>query len=351
MHTCPPSSPSHDDNEISHRLDALVVTSISRPNAVLRSLAQDSQASATRFLVIGDSKSPEDFSLDGCEFISLSAQRASGLRIAQLLPERKYSRKNIGYLLMAQNGAKLIAETDDDNFALPNFWTPRARVANARLADSPGWHNAYAEFGQSQVWPRGFPLQYLKQKNDSQWPIQLIDAPIQQALADENPDVDAVFRMTRNLPVHFSEQPPLALAPRTWCPFNSQATFWFRDAFALMYLPTFCSFRMTDIWRSFVAQRVAWTCGWHIRFESVAVRQERNDHDLLVDFADEIPGYLHNDQIRHELMALPLSSGRENIKDNMLCCYRRLRKIGMIESDAEFALLDAWLLDLDDSSR
>jgi hypothetical protein len=39
------------------------------------------------------------------------------------------------------------------------------------------------------------------------------------------------------------------------------------------------------------APHALWENGWHILFHGATVRQERNDHDLMRDFADEIPGY------------------------------------------------------------
>jgi hypothetical protein len=33
-------------------------------------------------------------------------------------------------------------------------------------------------------------------------------------------------------------------------------------------LSSYCSFEMTDIWWSFVVQRVAWICGWSVLFHS-----------------------------------------------------------------------------------
>ena len=47
---------------------------------------------------------------------------------------------------------------------------------------------------------------------------------------------------------------------------------------------------MTDIWRSFVAQRIAWTNNWSVLFDEPTVWQERNEHDLMRDFRDEVPG-------------------------------------------------------------
>src|SRR5690348_18334068 len=103
--------------------------------------------------------------------------------------------------------------------------------------------------------------------------------------------------MTLKLPVTFEKKSPLILGEGSWCPFNSQNTTWKKEAFPLLYLPSFCSFRMTDIWRSFIAQRIAWTCGWNIAFHAADVIQERNEHSLLKDFEDEIAGYMHNGRI------------------------------------------------------
>jgi len=64
---------------------AVVVTSISGPNPVLRNW----QRSARRegfLLCNSDVPSPADFSLEGCEFYSLDRQRKTGLRISELLP-------------------------------------------------------------------------------------------------------------------------------------------------------------------------------------------------------------------------------------------------------------------------
>ena len=76
------------------------------------------------------------------------------------------------------------------------------------------------------------------------------------------------------------------LGPETWCPFNSQSTWWFPVAYPLMYLPSRVSFRMTDIWRGFVAQRCLWELGKGIVFHAAEVVQRRNPHALLRDFAD-----------------------------------------------------------------
>ena len=160
-----------------------------------------------------------------------------------------------------------------------------------------------------------------------------------------NPDVDAVYRMLMELPVSFQKNTNVALGKNTWCPFNSQNTTWFKEAFPLMYLPAYCNFRMTDIWRSFVAQRIAWTCGWHVLFHSATVYQERNEHQLQQDFVDEIPGYLHNVSICQALAKLDLKNGIEHIFENLWRCYELFVENKWV-NEKELNLLNLWIEDL-----
>jgi hypothetical protein len=103
---------------------------------------------------------------------------------------------------------------------------------------------------------------------------------------------------------------------------------------------------MTDIWRSFVAQRIAWENGWSVLFHRPTVWQERNEHDLMRDFADEVPGYLHNDRIRKALEDLTLAGGPEHMGENLRRCYRALVALELVAAE-ELILLDKWIADLE----
>jgi len=326
--------------------DALVVTSIASPNAVLRALAEGSIQHNIHFYNIGDSKTPADFALEGCDYYSLERQRATELEYARLCPERHYARKNIGYLLAIRDGARVLIETDDDNFPRSPFWLPRQREVEAPVAEQTGWLNAYGFFSDALLWPRGLPLDAVQAARPelASLPLASRDCPIQQGLADENPDVDAIYRLLLPLPQNFRAG-RVILGSGAWCPFNSQNTTWWADAFPLLYLPAYCSFRMTDIWRSFVAQRIAWANGWSILFHEATVWQERNDHNLMRDFQDEVPGYLHNRAIGAALDSLPIEAGTENLGENLRRCYKALVGMGLV-GDAELPLLEAWLRDL-----
>lgn len=324
----------------------LVITSIaSSENPILRKLDEESELHRTPLIVIGDQKSPTSLKLPNCDFYSIERQRALPLSITKHLPHNHYARKNIGYLLAMRKGAEIILETDDDNLPLPEFWSERNRHANAYNLTNCGWVNIYKYFTDRHIWPRGFPLEYCQKPPPPLTGQHVSDCPIQQGLATENPDVDALFRLTQPLPVKFNHSHSVALGKDSFCPFNSQNTTWFKDAFPLLYLPSHCSFRMTDIWRSFIAQRIAWECEWSILFHQSTVRQERNDHNLLQDFKDEIPGYLHNNTIFSELQKLTLKKGQRHISENLITCYQKMIELGLIDL-RELTLLESWVKDL-----
>ncbi|MCX6180924.1 MAG: STELLO glycosyltransferase family protein [Bacteroidetes bacterium] len=326
----------------------LIITSIANDkHPVLTMFAKECASRNVPFVVIGDTKSPATFELEGCDFWSVEKQLILPYELAKITPTRHYSRKNLGYLIAIEKGAEEIVETDDDNIPRAEFWNEKNREAKGNHFEDKGWVNVYKYFTKEKIWPRGFPLEDLhkEQPDLASCSVKTTSCPIQQGLADENPDVDAVYRLTYPLPLNFEIKNRLLLGKNSWSPFNSQNTHWFKEAFPLLYLPSYCSFRMTDIWRSYVAQRIAWECGWSVLYHEPTVWQERNEHNLMKDFEDEIPGYNNNSRICKELGDLKLKAGKENICDNLLSCYQRLVDIEVIGKD-EMTLLKAWINDI-----
>jgi hypothetical protein len=102
---------------------------------------------------------------------------------------------------------------------------------------------------------------------------------------------------------------------------------------------------MTDIWRSFVAQRCLWELTYGLVFHAPEVEQDRNQHNLFKDFEDEVPGYLNNRRIVSTLDGLALRGGETEICNNLRRCYEAMVGISVIP-DKELVLLEAWLTDL-----
>ncbi len=323
-----------------------VITTIHPPTAAVRAWHE---RFGDRLIVIGDRKTPADWQCGNARYYSIERQKNLPLDSVPLVPEHHYARKNIGYLQAFLHGASCVFDTDDDN--APNKkWAVRS-LQNKYIycVKKPGWCNIYTlmcDPTNENLWPRGFPLNRIEEDSHVESKVKNLDAPIQQGLADGNPDVDAVWRLVLSREVKFSASMSIALAENVWCPFNSQATWWFPEAYELMYLPIHATFRMTDIWRSFVAQRCLWAIEKSVAFHSPAeVEQERNPHDLMKDFESEIPGYLHNEKIAAALEKLPLKSGVESMAENMQSCYTAMIDLGVLPKE-ELVSLNAWLGDV-----
>jgi hypothetical protein len=327
-----------------------ILTTIQAPTASVSTLARFGCQFDIPVLAIGDRKSPICEWPAGSNFLSLGRQKGLGFQLTELLPVDHYCRKNIGYLEAVARGATLIFDTDDDNAPLPH-WRPRSLQSECRYVQHGGWINVYRYFSSARIWPRGFPLESLQECDSTKaepTTVRVVECPIQQGLVNGSPDVDAVWRLVFGQDFRFDEAPSILLAPGSWCPFNSQNTWWFHSSFPLLYLPSFVSFRVTDIWRSLVAQRCLWELGYGMEFHSPESFQDRNAHNLLRDFEEEVPAYLNNNRIISILERLQLASGTDNIGDNLHRCYTALVSAGIIPAQ-EMPLVEAWLVDISSS--
>jgi hypothetical protein len=329
---------------------AIVITTIQEPTDCMKLLASRAHAHRLQWIVIGDRKGPPRFPITPAEFVSIEQQMELPFKIARLLPEKHYARKNLGYLLAISRGCDCIYETDDDN-APTDVWCIRSLEIEACRVEQKSevrWANIYGAFTSEYIWPRGLPLDRVRHNFAKDFeirkPLVRAIAPIQQGLANGSPDVDAVWRLILDRDITFDDFPNILLPRGVWCPFNSQNTWWWKEVFPLLYLPSHCSFRMTDIWRSFVAQRCLWELGYELEFHHADVKQMRNEHNLMRDFDHETVGYLRNEDIRSVLESCNLSSGRSYVKDNLFRCYEALVSAAVI-SDQELDLVEAWLED------
>jgi hypothetical protein len=329
---------------------AIVITTVQEPTSCMSILARRALAHGLQWIVVGDRKGPARFSLSPAELLSIEQQKELPFKLARALPEKHYARKNVGYLLAISRGHDCIYETDDDN-APTDAWYVRSLEAEAHQARSCAdvhWANVYEAYTSDLIWPRGLPLNLVRRRFSEDFELHptlmRATAPIQQGLANGSPDVDAVWRLVLDHDVTFNECPSILLPRGAWCPFNSQNTWWWKEAFPLLYLPSYCSFRMTDIWRGFVAQRCLWELGYQLEFHRADVVQMRNEHDLMRDFDQETVGYLRNEEIREILESRDLSTGPLHVTENLWNCYEALVRAEIMQEE-ELDLLEAWIED------
>ena len=325
---------------------AIVITSIAPPTEAVKELAR---MTPWQLFVVGDRKTPRDWQWRGVTYLSVTAQARMDYKIAGLLPWDHYARKMLGYLSAIASGASVLVDTDDDNIPKPDWEVLPFDGAYLTSAADQGFVNIYTWFSDQFIWPRGFPLNRIRKRQTVMKPSGLTAKSAQigiwQGLADQDPDVDAIYRLTANTECWFKDRSPVALAAGTVCPFNSQNTAFKAPLFALLYLPAHVPFRFTDILRGLVAQPILWCAGYQLGFTRATVIQERNPHDLLKDFESEIPGYLWAEKIV-EIVSGAVSS-RSSLADNLLSAYETLHRRDIVAA-GELDLVEAWLYDLQD---
>jgi hypothetical protein len=225
--------------------------------------------------------------------------------IIPLLRWNHFGRKNIGFLYAMHHGAEMIYDTDDDNIlkvdSEGNPFIPDSslgELASSKDVVRPGQshvYNPYPSFDSvpvkdgspAFVWSRGFPVNLTT--GASTWNVSRgVEEgtheggviTIVQSLADHDPDVDALYRLTSHLPLSFRSGRSARLEvipPGVMTPFNAQATAFGKAGFWGMLLPITVHGRVSDIWRSYITGMIMWEARQRVAFASPFVTQVRDE--------------------------------------------------------------------------
>ncbi|KAF9158319.1 hypothetical protein DFQ26_007758, partial [Actinomortierella ambigua] len=196
-------------------------------------------------------------------------------------------------------------------------------VVGYRWNDTTGKSvNIYSHFGRPDIWPRGFPLDdidirrpvsYMREYNSLTEEAKGALAPpmlIQQGLADLDPDVDAIFRLTQ-----------------------------VRELKHVKFL----SFRVCDIWRGYWVQRLLWDVDGSLGFTKPTVDQIRNAHNYLDDYKDELQIYADTTKLIDFLSSWTSSSTR--LETRIVSLMEEMAKHEFI-GPADVDLAKRWVQDL-----
>jgi hypothetical protein len=320
----------------------IIITSIFKPTEAIKLF---SKIKGYQLIVVGDKKTPLEWSYDNVDYISLNQQYNMSFELSRILPQNHYCRKMLGYLRAIQYGANYIVDTDDDNLPKENWRFPEFENKYEYISDNKGFINVYQLFTDKKIWPRGLPLNLINTQFNLEDSISLMDSNIGvwQGLADEDPDVDAIYRLSTDEPCFFNERNPVVLGKGTISPFNTQNTMIRKELFPLLYLPTYVTFRFTDILRGLVAQPIMWLYDYQLGFINATVVQKRNPHNYMKDFLSEMPMYKYTEQVIDLVSKSIIKS--ESIESNIYNAYNSLLKANIVCSD-EIKTLTVWLKDL-----
>lgn len=282
-----------------------VVTTIFNPSNAVRYIANSNNWC---LVVVADIKTPPEekfMYLFGPKVIYLSVEEQIRLYplLAESIPFSSFSRKNIGYMYAIHSKAKLIWDFDDDNIGIiskQGIANLKDYLSTCEENKKNPLFNPYPYFRQTHIrlWPRGFPLDSLKD-------IDVLPSicskttnanlAVIQSLANGQPDVDAIYRMTYDFPFNFTARPDidkLFLIPQyKYTPFNAQATLWFPRAYKYLALPISVNGRVSDIWRSYIAEHFFHKANLAVAFSPPYVFHNRTEHNIMADFNVETPLY------------------------------------------------------------
>ncbi|CAB9496050.1 Protein of unknown function, DUF288 [Seminavis robusta] len=318
-----------------------VVTTIYEPaNAIKR---VGNELTQWCMVVVADTKTPETYmDMAGwnktgtgtkVQFLSVPAQEklAKMVPFVEQTPYRSFARKNIGYLYAIWMGATTIFDFDDDNLVslkdevgdsmfsgveIMSSFADNERVmvkqVSAPMAYEGRAFNPFPMMGSSitDAWPRGMPLSLINSKaaRGESGPLMLKELQrsniaVVQSVCDNDPDVDAIYRLSRPLPFQFEKERTKAMTlevpSNQYSPYNAQATLHFPVAFWGLYLPITVNGRVSDIWRSYIVQRLLRELETPARvlYSPPMVTQFRNAHDYAGDFVAEQHLYLRTEAL------------------------------------------------------
>lgn len=191
---------------------------------------------------------------------------------------------------------------------------------------------------------RGMPM---SQRHGDHHAVNGMPSPevgVAEMLIVGDPDVDAVTRICHNPHVEFIRT-DVILAPGTWAPFNSEATLIRGDLAPLLFQWPGVG-RYDDIWCSYLARCVMYYLGLCVYYGEPAIRQTRNEHDLLADLDAELFGMRHTDDLVQVLRDVRIFTGSTVIEAMMHAINAVLSRCPWIPDQTRDGFF-AWFADLD----
>ena len=154
-------------------------------------------------------------------------------------------------------------------------------------------------------WARGFPLENILDESTFGSVESVATMPMEQVgviqyVANVNPDVDAVHRLTKPLPMFFldeSKSSPIRVPPTTSVPYNAQATIHHRPALFALLLPITVKSRVSDIWRAYYAGPLFRDIGVSVLFAPPKIDQIRTAHNYIGDMNAESDLYFKSNKL------------------------------------------------------
>ncbi|XP_075264871.1 uncharacterized protein LOC142357040 [Convolutriloba macropyga] len=262
-------------------------------------------------VIVGDSGAPDKYPFNEGKkgrVIYLNARdqeqlASEGVKLSGTLPWNHYGRKNVGYLYAIASGAQLIWDFDSSNYLL----SPPAKIlelnVTSNLSETIVLHatpngkqvtcNSFNPvsimgIGKSPSWSRGLPLDDLKAAKCQRDAYLIVKTAITEREIAVYPSLPSQGP---------ADKVPLVVPEDAFAPFNSQATLFTYEAFFMLFLPVTVHASVSDIWRSYLGQKLLKDCGYNIVFTHAQVVQNHSEHKMWAKFNSEKDLYVKSGKL------------------------------------------------------
>lgn len=316
----------------------IVITTINKPSDQVKfySLLCDWD-----LIIVGDTKTNKnEYDKIKCIYLGLEEQEILYPTFYQLIPRNSYARKMFGYLYAIHNNYTIIYDTDDDNQYFEDINNFKSHTLSTHSVDCPGFVNLYKIYTDKHIWPRGIPKAHASTSIVPEISTSRtnLNPTVIQGLVNNDPDVDAVYRLENNVDGFIFEKNTdinIELQKYSICPINTQNTFWFDQSdFYLLYLPITVSFRYTDILKGVVALYQLWKKDKTVLFTTATAIQLRNFHDIQKD--------LESEKIMYDTIEIVINILNKNKSATLYEVYIELYKNNIVD-EKELDVLSEWL--------
>lgn len=242
-------------------------------------------------------------------------------QLYSLFPYNDAHRRLLGLIYINKFKPKRVIFIDDDNFVsndvdfLKGHMIVGSTVSGKSVFNKSKWPNIYSKVVTEKkipIFPRGFPWIY---RNDESFKFNLRNVQNKKVIANcgfilGDPDIDAVSRLFWKIKVkNIKSKKNILIHKGMFCPFNDQNTCIDGDS-SLMYYKPISAGRNSDIWTSYLYNKISEIHNSIISYGQPHLTQIRNIHDYWKDFDLEKQHNISTDYFVKLLMDVECKPGK-----------------------------------------
>jgi len=316
----------------------IVITTINIPKIAedyCRNIEKFGHKNNVGIIIVGDKKSPDKESFKICgdlkskgfdvEYFDIEKQEKwleKFPKLKEIIPYNSDNRRNIGYLMALEKGCEILISIDDDNFPLDekDFIGFHSIVGTRQqlpvIKTDSNWFNICDLMEKNpdcRIYARGYP--YNKRWQDSKIlrGKKEVKIMLNAGLWLQDPDVDAITRISRDVKTVEFTGGQIALDIGTWSPINTQNTALHIDLLPAYYfvlmgekLDNLVIDRYGDIWSGFFVKKVMDSLGYYASVGNPIANHIRNKHNLFKDLKQELGCIMQTDLLAEFLEKISL---------------------------------------------